>query len=256
MNYYVLKLNNAYDLGTHYLSPNKYTTIPNLRTKELKDLSTIEDEFMAFDDTITEFDTSYIVKGSFPIIGIEKDNKIYDVITCKEIKYSSDPREINGLSYSEKYKADLRLTKLLLTSLTEEEIKTYISYLENLEDFSKKVFFIDKLESDYYLLTPNNIRIDTDKVLVKDINGTLVELITRNSFKEIDHKTKTSKLSYYDKYKISKSEAEERALYILDNNLNEYIASINLAKQNSIRKYNNYVNVNIAKELKKKTLHR
>ena len=254
MNYYFFKLNNAYELATDDILPYPHTVAKNIITKELSSLTDLEATFMGLDDTITENMTTYTVKGSFPIVAIKKEDKIYDVITGKEIKYSKDHRDVNGLSFSEIYRADRRLVEMLLANLSETEKQAYIAYLERLEEYCKKVFFLNYFEEDYYLFTPVNIRIDAPKVLARDVNGTLVEVVTNKSFYEIDYKTVSLHLGYYDKYQVSQEYAREYALYILEEGITEYIGRIEEAERNSISKYYNYVSSNIIKDIKTRKL--
>ena len=75
---------------------------PNILEKEIDSLDKIDNYFANLDDTIIPTDEGYKVFGSFPVIGTVIDDKMYDVITNKEIKYTKNPLVINGLSYQSK----------------------------------------------------------------------------------------------------------------------------------------------------------
>ena len=241
MNYYLLKLNNAYDVGNHRISLQDYTVAKGIITKELNSLLGLEDALMSLDDTITENLTTYTAKGSFPIIAIKKEDKVYDVITGKRIKYSSDRRDVNGLSYSEIHYIDRKVAESLLRSLTDSERAAYINYLERLEEYSQRVFYLSDMEEDYYLFTPANIRIDAPKAIGRDVNGTIVDVVTNKSFYEIDYKTVSLDLGYYDKYQVSTEYAREYALFLLEEGIDSYKGRINEARINSRYKYNDYI---------------
>ncbi len=254
MDYYLLKLNNAYDIGNHRINANDYTVIKGLITKELDSLVGLETKFLSLDDTIVENLTNYTVTGSFPIIATKNEDKLYDAVTGKRIKYSKEHREVNGLSCNEMHYFDRRLAKMLLNSLTESEIIAYANYLDKLEEYSKKVFFLNDMQEDYYLFTPANIRIDAPKALARDVNGTLVDVVTNRCFYEIDHKTVSLFLGYYDKYQVTPEYAREYALFLLEEGIDSYKSRINEAKINSFNKYSKYIDEKVNGKIR--TLHK
>ena len=237
--YYVLLLNNSYDINMYYISANSCTMIPSVIKKEVKDLSKKREILLDLDESITTEENGYTLIGSFPVIGVMKNNKMYDLITGKEIKYAPNPKDINGLSYREKGLASPVITKKLLACLGEEEIARYKAYIDEIEKRSKMVFHGYKY-AEYSLLKPTTISVGNNPLLTIQFFDDTIDLITKEKIVLDKEHTITSKLSYKEKHPISYEDAASYMLYIADNGINTYIDNVRLSKVNAISRYNNY----------------
>ena len=242
--YYTLVLNNCSDLGIHFISNDYCTMIPNILEKTYTDLSTLEKDFMELHDTVIINENNWYISGSFPVIGMLKEGKMYDVITGKEIAYTQNSKEVKGLSYSQKYEANHLMVELLFSSLSEEERQKYVSYINKIEEKSKKVASNCKFKETYYLLKPNNINVDIPPIIAKCIDGEYIDVFTKRKIIEIGENTITSKLSFKFKRQINLETANKYQLDIIDIGVSKYIENINRANQNAIREYNNYMSFN------------
>ena len=239
--YYILKLNNCYDSINNYISSNPISIAPNIIEKNVKDLSLIDSMFLSLDDSIIKLsDNLYKVSGSFPIIGIEKNNQIYDLITGKIIKESLNINEVNGLSYSKKIPLNEKILNKFLLLLRETEINKYISYLNLIEGNSKAAFFGAKQKNNYYLLYLKNTRIDNNIVISKKIDNNYIELVTKEKIIKYNNDIITKRLNYYKKINISDEDCLLFQAKIISSGISNYIDSINNAKINTISSYNNY----------------
>ena len=244
--YYVLLLNNCYDKGIHWLSAKPFSMLPNVLEKDINDLYLTENAFMDLDNTIIINDNGYHVLGSFPVFGeILDDGKMHDVITGKIITKASVSKEANGLSYNTKYKVDSKMAEEVLTLINDEEKERYTKSLENLETYSRKVFHSAEEAEKYYILRPINMSINAIPVIAKEMNGQLIDMITKEkiSLTSIPNSI-SSNLSvrgvHYEQYKISKEQASNYLMMIIDFGVEKYIKNVNNAKTNSIRTYNNF----------------
>ena len=248
--YYTLKLNNSFDYFYHYISINKMTFALNIISNEISDLSLLEEKFMSLDNSIEETTNKYKIFGCFPIIGIENNDKIYDLITGKLIKYNNNPKEINGLSYNSKSEANINMLNLLLTLLDDVGIKKYKNCLLSLEEYSKALFYGAISQDDYYLVNINNISPNKSFVIAKKIKNDYIELFTKEKIYPKNKNMIIKNISSRSIVPISKKEALYYISKILDSGYNLYIDAINSAKKNSISNYYNYVNNSMYKEKK------
>jgi len=240
--YYVLLLNNCFDNHQHYISTKKCSMIPNVLIKEYTNLSTLEEDFLEYDDTIIEGKSSWIIKGSFPVIAEEINGKMYDVITGKEIKYSPNSEKTDTISYKEKYEANLEIAKLSLSILDEESIKRYIKGLKIIE----KNTIQPSQEEQYYILTPNKNGSIIPLLTAKKVNSQIIDIVTNEKIYPTGENKITSYLNYTDKIKVERKEST--SIPMSSSGRKYYIQSVVKAKRNCINSYNTYINFNKDKE--------
>lgn len=248
--YYCLLLNNCYDKMIHWVCPKYFSVLPNILIKNLTDLDLLEREFMNLDDTITTNEDNYHVLGSFPIFGeILEDGKMHDVVTGKVITYAKSSKEASGLSYHAKYRAYDPMVQELLTLLDEESKQRYFSALNDLEAYSKNVFYgINKPER-HLALSLRNARLAPIAVIAKEENGQIIELVTKEKITlAASEDMITSKVSadIRSVRSISKETADRCQLDLIESGIKDYLEHVELAKTNSVKNYNNYVS--LAKE--------
>lgn len=245
MKYYVLLLNNCYDKDNHYLERNLFSVIPNVLKKELTDLSNIEEEFLGLDDTITIGKNSWIVKGSFPVFAVEADGKLFDIITFNEIKYSKDGKDTKGLTYKNKFELQdtgIKMMQMMLEILDEEAIERYIKGLNKIERN-----LLDNSKSKNYMLVPNDNGLYTPLLLAQEIDDQLIDTITGEKIYPASENIVTRRLNYTQKTRINDSTTKTLAI-INKSQTEEYTKSVEKARLNSIRRYNDYISMNKEKE--------
>ena len=241
--YYCLLLNNCYDNDNYHISLRKITMFPNILLKEYQDLSNIKNDFLDLDSTIIEDNNSWHVFGSFPVIGILKEDKIYDLITGKYIPYTDNTKNINGLSYQEKHPIKEKTVSSLLKLLDGPSADRYTQYLDKIEKYSQDVFF-NNIDNHYYLLVPKNINIDIDPIIALSTDVGLIDTITKTKIFNLTGNMTTTHLSYLDKKEISDRFIKEYLLYLIHKNINNYINNINKAKNNTHELYQYYLLLN------------
>ena len=245
--YYCLLLNNCYDKKSHWVCQYPFSMFPNILEKDIPDLDSLESKFMDLDDTIIQKEETYHVLGSFPVLGeIQEDGKMHDVITGKIIQFAKDSKEANGLSYRAKYRAFDPMADELLTLISANEKQRYLEALTNLEVYSKKVFYgIDKPER-YFALNLNNAPITPVAIVAKELNGQIVDVITKEKIYPVtDKHIVTSKLStdYETMRVISEEMANRYQISLIDYGIEKYLEHVRLTKINTISNYNNYVTI-------------
>lgn len=243
--YYCLLLNNCYDKMVHWVCPKDFSILPNILIKDLTDLDLLEHEFMDLDNTITTNEDNHHVLGSFPIFGeILEDGKMHDVVTGKVITYAKKPNEANGLSYQTKYRAYDPMAHELLTLLDDESKARYVSALNDLETYSKNIFYGVNKPERYLALSLRNARLAPIAVIAKEENGQIIELATKEKITlAASEDMITSKISadIQSVRSISEETAHRCLLDLIESGIKDYLEHIELAKTNSVKRYNNYV---------------
>ncbi len=247
--YYCLLLNNCYDKGTHWVCSHRISVLPNVLDKEIKDLESLEQEFMNLDDTIIQSEEGYRVLGSFPVLAeIWEDGKMHDIITGKKLTYTENPKEVNGLSYRAAYRAYDAMAEEILTLLDDEARTRYMEALLNLENSSKKAFHNANTSTSYWALKLKNAKLTPNPVIAKEVNGGIIDVITKERIYPEINGSISSKLSapIETMFEITEDVANQYQIRIIDEGLEKYLNQITAAKLNSVKKYNNYVS--LAKE--------
>lgn len=253
--YYCLLLNNCYDLGMHWVCPSTFSMAPDILEKDISDLYLLENEFMDLDDMIITNEDSYHVLGGFPVFGeIKEDGKMHDVITGKLITAASNSNECSGLSYRAKYPADSRMASEMLTLITEKEKERYTSYLENLEEYSRKIFYGAEDYDGYLTFKLSNAPLTPNPVIGKKVNGNVIDAITKERiYPEVASNVVTSRLCAKNDTvnNTTESQAISYQVALIISGLDQYNKYINEAKQNSISKYNSYKSFNAKQKVKR-----
>lgn len=241
--YYVLLLNNCYDIKENQELPNPCSVLPNILVKEYTKLTKkkIEKDFLGYDDTITIDKFAWIVKGSYPVIAEEIDGKIYDIVTKKEIKYSKDKYKRKVLSYNKKYLVDKKVVKILLKLLDESSIERYAKGLEKLEEYTLEKYKGIEESEKYYIVTPNDNGVLLPLLITKEINGQIIDILTNKKIYPSSERKITSNLNYTIKNKISKEKALSLPIKVSSGLESAYRKDIERAKMNSARRYNDYI---------------
>ena len=182
------------------------------------------------------------------------EEKIYDVITGKEIPYSKNPKEVNGLSYCNKLPVSALIAHELLSLLSEEERQKYVAYMEKLELINKKKANNYKFKETYFLLKPSTINADISPIVAKHVNGEYIDVFTKSKLIETRNDIITSKLSFRLKREISLEDAKKYQLEIIESGIDQYLLNIAKAKNNAKIEYDRYIRYNMIEVLcKKKT---
>lgn len=234
--YYTLQLNNTYDTDTHYISLHPCTMFPNILEKEVKSLDEIDKYFKGLDNTIISMDNGYKVYGSFPVLGELINDKIYDIITKREIEYNPDRLGIYKLSYSEKSLVDYGTAKIILSLLDKKSIKKYTENLDRVSNYNRN----KNKEEKYYLIIPKTSRVGSYQIIAKDINGELVDIITKKRLFILPFNAKSSHLYRDYKKEITKEDAQWYSLQILESGINEYLKEARLAEQTALEEFTTY----------------
>ncbi len=240
--YYTLLLHNCYDKGIHYVAPGYTSMVPDVIIRKYPELPSLEEEFMDLDDRIIEKVDNVTVYGSFPVLAEEIENKMYDIITGKEVTFQplKYQKLVYGLSYYKKTPADQVMTELLLSNLTDEDKERYADYINELDLKSKRTLAQKQAPFDaYYLVKPATIRTDILPLLTKYTDGEYIDVVTKERLIPAEKDEITSKLSFKNKEYIPVDVAKGYMFDLIDHGIDKYTANITEAKVNAIKIYNN-----------------
>lgn len=240
--YNLLLLNNTYDIGKLNTITVPCTMFPFIIEQERKNLNKVLIDFHGLNDTIIPEETGYTVYGSFPVIGIEVEGKMFDAITEKEIKYTKVPKEVKGLSYSHKEEIEESTAKDLLSLLDDAAIQRYEENLNRVASYYENCHLDEK----YFLVRPKNTPVDSYPVLAKRTNGELFDIVTKKRIFILPFNNITSHLSRHYCQEISKKDSEWYSKMMLENDILEYINNINFAETEAQRRYLEYIHANTA----------
>lgn len=241
--YYCLMLRNCYDTAYHYVSLGLHSVMKNVLRKEYTDLSTVKDDFMELDDTITEEKDRWIVEGSFPVIAIEISEGI--MIDCVSGLIISSPEKAlnNELVYLKRTKADTKMAELLLSLINEESKERY---------YQEQIKLIDFCQSNYEEDTPISITHVTHVTSSQKKN--LIIGVVKMGNMMISYETgtplypkKENTITKHLTYDIVKTKdiLKKGPINIAK------MPDINAIKEESIKLYNNYIDDNKDKPLDK-----
>lgn len=243
--YYCLLLNGCFDKEYHYISLGMHSVIKGVLRKEYTDLSTLEEDFMELDDTITINEDHWLVEGAFPVIAEEIDGKMIDCVSKKEIGKSVDGVNYRGLSYRYASETNLKMTELLLSILDKKSIERYIEKQSKIEEFLISIYDMNYPKKKYYSIYPNDTTVLVSAI---KINERLVDFITLEPFYEEKPNVITRNLTFVKKelipYESTKKTLEQYKNFIEDVYKEEYIQNINQLKTTNISRYNNYISLN------------
>lgn len=234
--YYLLQLNHTYGSGSYYNLPFPYTMFSNILELVTNTLDNIDNYFNGLDDTIIPTDADYKIYGSFPVVGYINNDKMYDAITDREIKYAPIELGSSSLTYRIKQEIDSESIEHLLTLLDESAIKRYNDELDRVANYYR-----NKMEEDkYYLVRPQTNRVDSYPAIAKYINDELVDIISKRRLFILPYNAASSHLYRHYKEEITKRQAEVCSLNVLESGINDYLRNISLAEKYANIKYNNY----------------
>lgn len=248
---YCLMLNGCIDTTIHPVAQEPFSVMRDVLRKEYTNLEKIEEDFMDLDEKITIANTCWQVEGCFPVFVYEQDNKYYDCVTGKEIKYSSKNVDVRGLSYERIIPVFDKMASFMLRELEkdEEAVDRYIERLNTLEEFLNNAYDGNYANYNYYRLSPNEHNYGIlPPINAKIVNGTMIDLVTKTPI----YKAKENELVYNLSYRSSEKITEDNAWYEVDwlkrskdkTAITAYQEGIKEAKQLNIKRYNDYKEFN------------
>ena len=237
--YYCLMLRNCYDTAYHYVSLGLHSVMKNVLRKEYTDLSTVKDDFMELDDTITEEKDHWLVEGSFPVIATEVAKGI--MIDCVSGLIIASPEQArnNELVYLKKTKADTRMAELLLSLIDKDSEERYYQEEIKLINFCKANYGEDIPVTVTHVTSNKNNNLI---IGVVKMNGMMVSYETGTPLYPAKENTITKHLTYNTVK--TKDILKKGSINIAK------IPDINSIKEESIKQYNNYIQENIDKPFK------
>lgn len=240
--YYCLDLFGNYDIHRTLASFEECSHFTDILEKEYTtlDMETLRDDFFMQDDRIVIRDNSWIVMGSFPVIAIKRDNKLYDAVTKEVIEKYTDLEHVAGLCYLKSYMVKPELAEAFLEMLSEDDKKRYRDSIRSLRR-STLAYAFGLEEPTCYCLSLKEI--DTGivhKVYASEIDGRMVEVVTRKPIYFSHDNIITSHLTYDDDRRISYSEMADiiKNDSAYSSNINDFLVS---EEKKRIRRYNDYV---------------
>lgn len=226
--YYCVKLN-GYNYNINYYGmKGQNSFLENILIKEYNNLDNddIEYDFLSLDNKVTIKDDKYLIEGVFPVIGVEKDNKLYDIITLEEIPKVKDGTSKFGYINKEEFSS--YYANLLLSLLDSESIKRYKEGFNKLKNINLK-----NIEN-------YNVSINNEEYYAVKVGDKLYEKFTKQPLYEGKENVVNYGISYDD---IVKSDG----INFIDE---DYIYKVNSNGYNSHKNYNIFVTCNTNKKIK------
>lgn len=239
--YYCLMLSDCYDIAYHYVSLGLHSVMKNVLRKEYTDLSTVKEDFMDLDDTITVEKDHWLVEGSFPVIATEVSEGIMVDCVSGLIIAAPDKAINNELIYVKRTKADPKMAELLLSLIDKESEERY---------YQEQVKLIDFCAAKYGEKTP----VSLTRVRSKFGNKLMVGVVEMGDLK-VSYETGTclypAKENTITKHLTYTHEGIKEEDILESGYINiARIPDFTFIKNESIKSYNNYIEENKDKTFK------
>lgn len=236
---YVLLLNNCYDTRENdQICQHKYSVLRGVLEKEYTDFSTLDQDMLGLDDSITIGLNSWLVSGSFPVIAEEHHGEMINCATGRTISYDKDGFNTLGLSYCEKYPISNVMASMLLNMLGRdyEAVKRYHDKEEALEDYALSNQLNQNKRNKIY-----GVFIDTDEeekpVIISKDGKNYVEIVSGKTIYQSRKDEISSNITFSIMFRLK---GRTGLVKIAENSLEETLVKMDEFERLAKYEYQNY----------------